>query len=104
MRTRLRLCFWLPCARGEATDDSGADLLIDGDSPARGTASASISLRKDVEAALGKKSDIITADSIDSNNPLFRSHKLYKNLRKEKIFIYRSESFSAAYGNFGLFR
>ena len=96
MRTRLRLCFWLPCARGEATDDSGADLLVNGDSPDRGTASAAISLRKDVEAALGKKSDIVTADSIDANNPLFRSHKLNENLRTEKILIYRSESFSAA--------
>jgi predicted nucleotidyltransferase len=87
------VCVFGSRARGEATEESDVDLLVGGDnSPARGSMRGFANMSDDVEAALGKKADVIADETIGENSGLYMICKrVSKNIRRGKVLIYGAE-------------
>lgn len=78
-------------ARNEADADSDVDLFVD--APNLDTLFLLLGLRADLEDALGKEIDLVTAAdisyAIQKNDPL--QNKFIRNLRKDAIELYAKQ-------------
>ena len=75
-------------ARGDATDDSDIDILVD----RTGTNLKSLfdmgGLYNDLNEVLGKQIDLITTAALEQKSTKERTPWFYKNLNDEKVKIY----------------
>lgn len=75
-------------ARGEATDSSDVDILINREgSTIRGLFDLG-ALYNDLNETLGKPIDLVTTDSIDQPEAQRRTPWFSKNLERERVLIY----------------
>ena len=82
-------------ARGEATEDSDVDLLVDLEgSIVRGFVMGG--LYNDLEEGLGKELSLITEKSLYEPDPKRRMEKFVANVLRERISLYERQRHAAA--------
>jgi len=75
-------------AKGEATDDSDVDILVDKTSTALKGMLAVGGLYNDLSEAIGKKIDLVTTGALEQQSTIERTPWFVENLNSEKVKIY----------------
>jgi predicted nucleotidyltransferase len=75
-------------ARGEATDDSDVDILIDSSGSIVRTAFHMGGLYEDLSAAVEKSIDLVTMNTLKQESTLARTPWFVENLNNDKVVVY----------------
>ena len=80
-----------PYAKGEATEKSDVDILIDKNgSPLKGLFALG-GLYNDLCEAVGKEIDLITTSALEQESTMERTPWLIKNLNREKVILFENK-------------
>ena len=82
-------------ARGEATDDSDVDILIDRSGSKVRTLVDFCGLNNDFEECIGKKVDLVTMQTLEQKRTKMRSAEFIQTVHSEKVVIYMEETDAA---------